>query len=433
MQTLNDQEEEHLLSIVKQAIDKTEDNSDPSGVLEKLARDNKLGPGKIRTIAYAYNTGRQTSQWDKQGSVLDKLAGFPLMDAEAVIGRIFGEAKTAETVDPDYASPPTWIVHSAPKPLEKVASVAAAVEPQDRAFLLGRAWGKIDREKRAIAEQRTSASALHDRVCQGVAELVGYFRKFARDRQPFALVEKVASTYFGQDAAKLLNLVYDRARLAEKKAGAEVPVLKTGFKAAEMPYCLIAGCLKAAHDYAALDTQIKAAEIKLAAVEEESLRPFGLCPQRAGPQSKQAGLLGTPAVGAFVGSMLSKSVGSAPKSKEELIEDAWLELEDPQHANELRKINANAILTSLMTDPDDPISAHDPESVMQAYNEIAQVTPRIAENSATLRPVLRRRLEGHTEPFEAKELTDIEKGLAAAKNPTLNTNLLSRGTDKLLG
>jgi hypothetical protein len=131
--------------------------------------------------------------------------------------------------------------------------------------------------------------------------------------------------------------------------------------------------------------------------------------------------------------MLSRSIGAAPKSTGELVDDAWLDLEDPQHANELRKIKTHAMINSMMTDPDSPISGHDPEKVLQAYNEIAQLAPRAAEQPAVLGPLLRRRLEGHAEPFEAKEMTDIEKGLAASKAPTPNTSLLSEAPDKLLG
>jgi hypothetical protein len=46
---------------------------------------------------------------------------------------------------------------------------------------------------------------------------------------------------------------------------------------------------------------------------------------------------------------------------------------------------------------------------------------------------LRRALAGHTEPFEARELTDIEKGLAANKQTTPSTSLLTNAPDKLLG
>src|ERR1019366_5993256 len=146
---------------------------------------------------------------------------------------------------------------------------------------------------------------------------------------------------------------------------------------------------------------------------------------------KQAFLSG-PAMGAM-GAVMGRTLGQTPKTKDVLVEDAWMDFEDPEHQNELRKIRAHAMLNQLLTDPDDPISGHDHDRVLRAYNEINQVAPRIAENIATLRPHLRRRLEGHQEPFEVKELADTEKGLSQTKSPTPNTNLLNETPDKILG
>ena len=131
--------------------------------------------------------------------------------------------------------------------------------------------------------------------------------------------------------------------------------------------------------------------------------------------------------------MLARGIGEYPKTKDDLIEDAWMDLEDPGHQNEIRKIKAQAMLNQLMTDPDDPISGYEPDKVLQAYNEIASMTPRIAEQPAALRPLLRRRLQGHQEPFEAKEMTDIEKGLSASRQGTPSTNLLSDSPEMLRG
>jgi len=134
-----------------------------------------------------------------------------------------------------------------------------------------------------------------------------------------------------------------------------------------------------------------------------------------------------------IGSMISRGLGEYPKTKNDLIEDAWLDLEDPQHQNELRKIKTHAMLNSMLTDPDDPISGHDPDKVVSAYNEIAQLAPRTAEHAGALKPLLRKRLAGHTEPFETKELTDIEKGITATRISTPNTSILNDAPSGLLG
>lgn len=148
---------------------------------------------------------------------------------------------------------------------------------------------------------------------------------------------------------------------------------------------------------------------------------------------QKAAFLNSPAMGAFLGNSVGRIVGDGPKSKNELIEDEWLDLEDPKHLNEMRKIKAHALLNSVLTDPDSPISGHDPDAVLAAYNEISSLAPRVAEQPAAVKPILARKLQGNVQPFEAKEVTDIEKGIAATRNPTPNTSLLKDAPESLLG
>ena len=88
-------------------------------------------------------------------------------------------------------------------------------------------------------------------------------------------------------------------------------------------------------------------------------------------------------------------------------------LGDPSHENELRKIRAQVMLSEMMSDSENPISGHDPEEVLSAYNELAQLAPRIAEQPAAVQPLLAKRLAGNVEPFEVREIGDIEKSLAS--------------------
>jgi hypothetical protein len=170
-------------------------------------------------------------------------------------------------------------------------------------------------------------------------------------------------------------------------------------------------------------------EKELAMIRKQSEQAIGM--RRKG-MKKQA-FLGA-GLGTAIGSSIGRTMGTVTKTRGDLVDDAWMGLEDPEHENELRKIKAHAMINQLLTDPDDPISGHDPDKVLAAYNEISQAAPRVAENAATLRPALRKRLMGHTEPFESKELLDIEHGLAKTKMPTPNTSILGGDTpDGLLG
>lgn len=453
--TIDDRDEQELLDAVKSAGDLVAGGMTPDEAVEKTARDNGFGPGKIRLLGHAYNNGQQLSQWRAPGtSILDKLASFPLCDPEGVIDRIYNgpspqEKAAALTVSADYSRAPNWFKRTEGN--EKKAHVALPRNPPepykpDPLESLHKVYGNIQRTKQAAEECSRQAGAAADAVRAKVAALTTYFKQANYNRLPFEVIESAAVTYFGEPARTLLKLAYDSARLREKRAGDTPPVLKKPVNLNAEPFTLIKAAMDAGAQCVALKK--RAADLKGVAekTKTEGLRPFSSAgnaeqPAATGPWTKEAAavfgektaILNSPAFGAGVGTFLGNTLGSMSKTKGELVDDEWMKLEDPEHENELRKIKAHAMLNQMMTDPDDPISGHDPDRVLSAYNEIATATPRLADNVAVLRPQLRKQLEGHREPFETKELLDIEKGLAATKMQTPNTSILGEGPEKLLG
>lgn len=451
MNTLNDSEEQELLDGIKVAIDLVEGGMSPNAALAKVARDAGHGPGKIRLLGYAYNTGRQTAQREMNKTALEKLATFTLVDPEAVVGLVYPE-KQAETVHPDYLAPPSWvrtdrdreIKQARDRALPTIESPVYAPDP-DRA--MNAAVSTINRVKRASVEADRVAALAEDALRYKIASLIGYFKEqFPQNRLPFPVVDKAAQDYFGGDTAALMNLVHTQGKLAErfqeKRAGDEYTVLKAPLDLKAAPFPLIQECLKLASETKQVQQAATVARQKAASIEEEQLRPFtpaGVAPKAVTIEPfdltavKTAGLFTTPAMGAMMGSMVTKGLGGMPETKDDMIENAWLKLEDPQHANTLRKIRAHAMINGLMTDPDDPISGYDPDTVLAAYNDLAKLAPRTAEQPAAMGPLLRRRLSGQFEPFESKEIVDLEKSMAGTKANTPNTGKLSNAPDKLRG
>lgn len=452
--TVNEREENELLDAVKKASDLVTAGSSPDEAVEKIARDSGFGPGKIRLIGQAYNNGAQLSQWRQpnSASILDKLASFPLCDPEKVVEAIYtgpspAEKAAALKVDADYSRPPSW--YGAKEGRTKFASAALPRNPPpeytpDPLDAVHKVYNDVQRTKQAADETRRQASAAEDAVRARVAGLATYFKQASHNRLPFAVIEEAAVTYFGEPARTLLKIAYDAARLKEKRATDLGTVIKKAVDLNAEPFSLIKAAIDAGGRCVVLKKQ--AGDLAAAAVTKkaEGLRPFSTAgdaeqPAHTGPWTKEAAalfaktaIMNSPAFGAAVGSGLATSLGIS-KSKGELVDDEWMKLEDPEHENELRKIKAHTMLNQLMTDPDDPISGHDPDRVLAAYNEIASATPRLADNVAVLRPQLRKRLEGNAEPFETKEMLDIEKGLAQTKLPTPGTSILSEGPEKLMG
>lgn len=506
VQTIDAVEERKLLDAVKQASELVDAGKSPDDAVEKVARDNDFGPGKIRLLGYAFNTGRQLRQWEDGGSILDKLAGFTLCDPQTVIDRIFSP-KTAAVIDDNaYAPPPPfkqeekqWAKDAMVKAaFDSTKSAAAPVSAEHRLTL---AYAAVEKQVKTAAEASRTASYVEDLVRASVNNLVGYF-KTARDKGLFKGAEEYARTYYGDGGKALMDLVYQQALLREKRASDTLDIVTMEKRVVEPGLRgLIDRCIKLASDAGTKRETAKTEAAKIASVRQEAFAPFVQAPANAGrgesvwsPEAasvfgekraygfatevaaiaagdilahkathkkededpygdaenieegvkgireeaeramkKSGSLISGSAVGGLVGGTLGRTLGTGAKTKDELIEDAWMDLEDPAHDNELRKIQANTMLTSMLSDPDDPISGHEPSRVLDAYNELAQSMPRGATQPGLIRPLLRKKLEGHQEPFEAKEMLDIEKGLAATRSPTPNTNLLARGPDSLLG
>lgn len=449
MTNLTTGDEERLLAATKTAADLVErDGLSPDAAIEKVARAEQFGPGAIEMLCYAHNTGRQLAQFNKAAGVLDKLAEFPLADPAKVVAAVYPTTKTAAAPPPptgrhlDYLMPPTWAARAAPPGLEKAAldlppAAKAEPPPPDAGLAMRRRYGEYERAKLAHDQARQAALVAEDEVRAKVAAVVTYFRQ--PGRLPFDTVEKTATALYGPDATALLDLVHARTRSKEKRA-ADTPnaVVRDAVSVGAPVFRDIAAAIGATQTFLA---KRAAAETTRAAYErhkEGVTGPFAAgrsgatAPGRPTTVEKTA-LINSPAFGAFLGNSVGRIVGDGPKEKNELIEDEWLDLEAPEHQNELRKIKAHAMLNGMLTDPDSPVSGHDPDDVIAAYNEISQLAPRVAEQPAAVRPILARKLQGNVQPFEAKEVTDIEKGIAATRASTPNTSLLKESPDSLLG
>lgn len=448
MTNLTTHDEEKLMSATKRAGDLIEtEGLSPDAAIEKVAREQKFGPGEIRMLCYAHNTGRQVAQFQKSASILDKLAEYPLADPAKVIAAVYPErAKEAADAAPvgrhiDYLMPPTWADRHEPRPLEKAALDYPALPTYTPPAADGRdqmrkKYGEYERLKLAYEQARQDALVAEDGLLRKVAGLTEYFQ--SPGRLAFATVEKVAKVLHGEPAVTLLTAVHQRLKSKEKRA-ADVPdgVVKELVRSTDRPLVLIGEAIDAGRTLAEKRAAVAEKQAAYESAREGVHGPFaagrpGTAPVRPTSSEKTA-FLSSPAMGAFLGNSVGRIVGDGPKTKSELIEDEWLDLEDPKHQNELRKIKAHSMLNSMLTDPDSPISGQDPDDVIDAYNEISQLAPRVAEQPAAMKPILSRKLQGNVQPFEAKEITDIEKGITATRNQTPNTSLLKDAPETLLG
>lgn len=444
METLGPADEAVLVEDVKRAVDLADAGMSPDDALAKVAADRGHGPGAIRLLACAYNTGRQAAQREAGGGVLSKLASFPLADPAAVVARVFGgRPKAAAEVDPAWFAPPPW-----DRNREKAAADRAMLRAAELPYGLGLVKSAADVQpdrptpaadpRKAVwhAEKAAEAASLaasesRDKLAAALGDLTGYFRNTRPDaRMPFHLAKQAADAYLDPLASAALDLAYDRGRLGERygeKRAADLAVLRAPLDLAAAPFTLVKACVDLGRECVRAEKAAGDAAGVLKAAREAAR------PRRAPPAEKTAapGILANPGFVAAMTTKLTQNMGRPPK--DQLIDDAWLGLEDPAHQNELRKIRAHAMLTELMTDPDSGIGSHSPDEVLGAYNELAQLSPRSATMPAVMRPLLAKHLGGRFEPFESKELTDIEKSLSQNKATTPQTTRMTDAPAKLLG
>jgi len=130
--------------------------------------------------------------------------------------------------------------------------------------------------------------------------------------------------------------------------------------------------------------------------------------------------------GTFLGNQLRQAIAQKPTP--ELVDDAALAFDAPGHTNELRQIQAQAMLSDLIRN-DEVISGYEPDEVIDAYNEISAMSPRAAVQPVIMRSLLRKRLTGGAvEPFEAGQLAEIEKTIAQTSESGAKTygNILNK-------
>ena len=440
MESLSKADEQQLLDGVKAAVDMVDNQGlSPDAALQKVAEKYNYSPGFLKAACNAFNTGRQLAQWQANDSVLDKLASFPLADFEKISANMWG------------------------KPKEKVAHVSYNVpefnsyEKQARQELLNmnlssfvkqasetnqptvdelannkvkKAYDHLDYYRRLADQARTEKTAAASRLDASLGALSDYFKKSEYDRLPFAQVEHAVAAYYGKVGSSLMDHVAELFP-REKRASAQ-PKNWSGFYQGVnrnvAPFPLIDAIIKQAEDY---QQRLKGLDIALGKVNRANTAVTKLAADLIPENKKNNELNNTlldndlkledelqkqknasvlPALGlGFAAAKTLGQVGSAEKNKD--IQSNIEKLDSPEHLDELRKIKAQTVLTNLMSDPENPLSKYDPEEVLSSYNQLTQLSPRLADQPSMIGPLLNKRLVGNIEPFELLETLKMEEGL----------------------
>lgn len=383
-----------------------------------------------------------------------------------------------DEVHNDYSSEPRW-VHMRDRhklaaldiPSRTAITKEASEEINEHEFRhnsdrrASSAWSVYDMARRVHEDHRSKHAAAQDLLGIRLNVLSNYFKKFAYDRLPFDVVDKAVAAYHGANGRALMTVVAERFP-EEKRAADTKRYWESPINLDAEPFTFVNNAVESAKEVNATKVALDMSTQALADAKD-ALSPFSRAPIQSTSREFSPFLIGSdrgsdktadeqPAdqmprhdcnevhpdmkheewlessekeaggllTGAIIGGgakpAMEALIGSEGRQRQ--VQDAEDKLADPEHENELRKIRAQVMLSEMMSDSENPISGYDPEEVMAAYNELAQLAPRIAEQPAAVQPLLAKRLAGNVEPFEVREIGDIEKSLAATSSPNVMKN-----------
>lgn len=400
---------------VEQADRDVDAGADPTAALAKAARDHGLPVGHVPIAVRAFNTGRAVRQLGAGPDPWTKAADYPSTTADAVVAALSAAPPGPEkrAADLDYAHAPG---RGAVK-----AAAAPVLEPS--------AWTRSAVTKLAAVApvpaapavpphtHRTEAAALFDALRD---RLVG------ASPATFAGIKAAAEYAHPGCAADVFGfLEAHNQRLSDKAAAAghaaPDPTVTTDHPAvAEVGRI---GAIRAA--YAEPDPVRPLGYAKVAGAPDWYVRrpPIGLLsvdPPAEGPLvvgspdgTKAAGV---PLVTPFLDTLAAgtKAVTSNPVVKP--LFDPLVNIGDPTKSVRadpkldaaMKGITAHADLQNIVSDP--RLSAADPKTVIQTYQELSQLAPNVMRNPAIASDMINRRVQtGPLSAFDLKTLLDMEK------------------------
>lgn len=432
MNKLSRADESRLLDAVEKISALADEGMEPTAAVVKVARDLRLNANFVKLASRAYNVGRQTEQFHAHTATLDKLAGFPLADAEAALLELYPnqDAEPILKISSEYDAAPKHrltargaearqVKHASLSP-PRFSVTPTARRDNERASEMALRKAAARTEETA----RWQAAAAKDQVAYRLRELADYFKLGSHDRLPLDEVRTNCRDRYGAAVDCLFDYVVSRngaSRYAKEASAPRAVDWDTG------PYALVRTCIEAGKTAAGSQRAYMKAAHDAQANREAALMPlvrtlhsqWMQAAEPAPPHDPPTGLekislgligfTGAQTMSQVLKDMYSKSEAGKPTS--ELVEDMRLDLDDPAHEGELNKIRAQAMLHDFISN-DEVIAGYNPDEVLHAYNELAAIAPRSSRQPAVMRTLLRKRLsQNGLEPFEVSEIAKLESVL----------------------
>lgn len=420
---LSKQAQANLLTAVDAICDGVANSgADAESLLQaaaKQAEDAGFGPDMIRLMCHGWNNGAVTSRRETSSGILQKTAAFPILDPEQVIQRVFGAAAKVATDDLDaaYLRPPRR--PERPKVAESSGSSSREkTASADSELAFRRQYSAATRLNEEIKTARQAYKQSLQLLQHKVASIAEYFQRDRGREWLFDEVAYAAKSHLGSLAEPVMQAAADLNNYTVKSANLRP---RRAIDWNSRPFCWVVDAVKLAPEVNAkyseyisvgMTNRYKIAQLmdRVTASPPTPATTVFDRPDNTPFVEKLAFLSGGLSDVAVLGDLINEARGPAP-TRDAMVGGALAALNDPAHDEKLRQIRARGMLFDLLNH-DEILASYNPSEVLKAYNNLSTLAPRASQQPVIANSVLRRwATQGGVEPFEAKEINDLEKGL----------------------
>ncbi len=426
MEKMSKDEERRIMSALQSSVSLVNGGMHPNDAITKIASEYQFGPAVVQRMVEAMNVSKTLSHM-KQASGPARADSFPLADASTILESLYPSEVIAPSTKQAAAYIPPELMKAETRSFMKVARVTtpltfakkATEYSQDSEIVATKLSGKRRGLMAKAAAARCEYRIAFDQVLDLAMEASEYFKTIGT--VPFGEVEKRAYAEYGEMGLKVMDIIQLRGGLRVKRATySERP--RVIFDRNQTPYDMIADLTEAALTMHKRAEDAVDAEFEFDAFEKHSKRDISpdqtLTDILAGDGildfTKAAIDMGTVAA---VGGM--HALGLKEPNPEAARRTALADVIDPEHESAMNSAKVKAMLNDFVSN--DPIlSSYEPTELTGAYNHIAQLAPNVAMQPTVMRGMLRKMLQqgGVMEPFEAHQVSEIEKRLSGLQGST---------------
>lgn len=404
----------------------------------KVAHEFNLTSDQIKLVGRSYNIGVVNADRRDSDSFSAKFAVTSRLDPEDVIARVFPKEAKAATPLPKIASvyledPVKLAIERsktasmnppAPKPYEiQRCSCGCGKKEGECADKDLSNYGKAKKKVAALTAKRAHLRRLEsDAVSKAASVIDAYRSEFGNDTTNLLWFRKVAGDYYGETGQILVDRIATKLMgpvVREKFAAAAadpgsipgqqpmpIDFNKGVFAAIKEAYESLADWLKAEQEFPAHVIQERREIDRLIGRTKAStcILPLGMTREQYDEQvwQKRSSMLAG-MVGGLASTMSSSKAGPTSGLDSTALLSARVKLNDPSHQAELKRIQAETMLNSLIND-DEVISSYSPDEIADAFEEISQSAPGLLDNRSLFRANMRRTLQGNLTPMDANDM-----------------------------